>query len=71
MSYLDVKWNSGGADRLPMIRPSEHGLSCAGHSRSEDPELPVIRGLVRRYCIPTTSGLPVIPGQGRESPFTL
>ena len=28
-------------------------------------------GLARGYCIPTTFGLPVIQGQGRESPFTL
>jgi hypothetical protein len=28
-------------------------------------------GLARGYCIPTASGMPVIQGQGRESPFTL
>jgi hypothetical protein len=37
MAYLHVKWNSFGLRFCsPMFPILEHGLSCAGHSRSED-----------------------------------
>jgi hypothetical protein len=37
MSYLYVKWNSFGLRFARRAFPTlEHGLSCAGHSRSED-----------------------------------